>query len=59
MNIDLTEGTLRELDARAAKINMSREAVIKNLVDEALHSGRRPDAQSRVTDAECSLPEGN
>lgn len=31
VNIDLTQGMLRELDARAAKLNISRQAVIKTL----------------------------
>jgi len=38
VNIDLTEGMLRELDARAAKLNISRQAVIKTLLDQALDS---------------------
>ncbi|MBV9034584.1 MAG: ribbon-helix-helix protein, CopG family [Acidobacteriaceae bacterium] len=38
VNIDLTEGMLRELDARAAKLNISRQAVIKTLLAQALDS---------------------
>ena len=36
VNIDLTRGMLRELDARAAKLNVSRQAVIKTLLRQAL-----------------------
>jgi hypothetical protein len=36
VNIDLTHGMLRELDARAARLNISRHAVIKTLLDQAL-----------------------
>lgn len=45
VNLDLTEGMLRELDARAARLNISRQAVIKTLLGRALaeersHKGR-------------------
>ncbi len=40
VNVDLTEGMLRELDARAARLNISRQAVIKTLLREALDQGR-------------------
>ena len=36
VNVDLTEGMLRELDARAARLNISRQAVIKTLLGRAL-----------------------
>jgi len=36
VNLDLTEGMLRELDARAARLNVSRQAVIKTLLAQAL-----------------------
>jgi hypothetical protein len=36
VNVDLTEGMLRELDARAARLNVSRQAIIKTLLDRAL-----------------------
>jgi hypothetical protein len=32
VNVDLTQGMLRELDARAARLNVSRQAVIKTLL---------------------------
>ena len=40
INVDLTEGMLRELDARAARLNVSRQAVIKTLLRQALDQGR-------------------
>jgi hypothetical protein len=36
VNVDLTEGMLRELDSRAARLNISRQAVIKTLLAQAL-----------------------
>jgi hypothetical protein len=36
VNVDLTQGMLRELDQRAAKLNVSRQAVIKTLLSRAL-----------------------
>jgi hypothetical protein len=36
VNVDLTQGMLRELDARAARLNVSRQAVIKTLLAQAL-----------------------
>ena len=36
VNLDLTQGMLRELDERAARLNVSRQAVIKTLLDVAL-----------------------
>jgi hypothetical protein len=43
VNVDLTQGMLRELDARAARLNISRQAVIKTLLGRAL-SEERPAA---------------
>jgi hypothetical protein len=40
VNVDLTQGMLRELDQRAARLNVSRQAVIKTLLDRALQEGR-------------------
>ena len=40
VNVDLTEGMLRELDARAAHLNISRQAVIKTLLGRALDQER-------------------
>jgi hypothetical protein len=36
VNVDLTQGMLRELDLRAARLNISRQAVIKTLLQRAL-----------------------
>jgi hypothetical protein len=36
VNVDLTPGMLRKLDERAARLNVSRQAVIKTLLDRAL-----------------------
>jgi len=36
VNIDLTPGMLRALDGRAARLNVSRQAVIKTLLAQAL-----------------------
>ena len=36
VNVDLTQGMLRELDQRAARLNVSRQAVIKTLLGRAL-----------------------
>lgn len=47
VNVDLTEGMLRELDARAAKLNISRQAVIKTLLGRALAQERPTTASSR------------
>ncbi len=40
VNVDLTQGVLRELDARAARLNISRQAVIKTLLVWALDQER-------------------
>lgn len=40
VHVDLTEGMLRELDERAARLNVSRQAVIKTLLRRALDSER-------------------
>ena len=36
VNVDFTSGMLKELDARAAMLNISRQAVIKTLLRRAL-----------------------
>ena len=41
VNVDLTHGMLRDLDAKAAKLNISRQAVIKTLLAQALAAERR------------------
>jgi hypothetical protein len=42
VNVDLTEGMLRELDERAARLNVSWQAVIKTLLGCALSQEREP-----------------
>ena len=41
VNVDLTQGMLRTLDERAARLNVSRQAVIKTLLERALSEERR------------------
>ena len=36
VNVDITDGMLKELDCAAAELNISRQAVIKTLVRYAL-----------------------
>ena len=40
VNVDLTPGMLRQLDERAARLNISRQAVIKTLLNRALEQER-------------------
>lgn len=40
VNVDLTQGMLRDLDQRAARLNVSRQAVIKTLLAQALEQER-------------------
>ena len=40
VNVDLTQGMLRDLDHRAARLNVSRQAVIKTLLERALKQDR-------------------
>jgi hypothetical protein len=47
VNVDLTHGMLRELDARAARLNISRQAVIKTLLGRALNEERSAKPRSR------------
>ena len=64
VNVDLTHGMLRELDARAARLNISRQAVIKTLLERSLNEeragkprgGRRPAKLPAImpTAAQCS-----
>jgi hypothetical protein len=50
VNVDLTHGMLRELDERAARLNVSRQAVIKTLLRQALNerSGSRRSRRSEA-----------
>jgi hypothetical protein len=47
VNVDLTQGMLRELDQRAARLNVSRQAVIKTLLDRALSEERTRKPRTR------------
>ena len=47
VNVDLTQGMLRELDERVARLNISRQAVIKTLLSWALNEDRPPASSSR------------
>lgn len=40
VNVDLTHGMLRELDERAARLNVSRQAIIETLLARALSEDR-------------------
>lgn len=48
VNVDLTRGMLRELDERAARLNVSRQAVIKTLLRQVLDEGRRGSKRKAV-----------
>ena len=48
VNVDLTQGMLRELDERAARLNVSRQAVIKTLLRQALDSRIGPARKRRA-----------
>jgi hypothetical protein len=39
MNVDLTQGMLRKLNAQAARLNVSRQAIIETLLRQALDQG--------------------
>ena len=41
VNVDLTQGMLRQLDQRAARLNVSRQAIIKTLLARALDDDDR------------------
>ena len=42
VNVDLIQGLLRELHPHAARLNISRQAVIKTLLARALNEDREP-----------------
>jgi hypothetical protein len=50
VNVDLTHGMLRELDERAARLNVSRQAVIKTLLSRALNEERASGPGSKKRD---------
>jgi hypothetical protein len=47
VNVDLTHGMLRELDQQAARLNISRQAVIKTLLSRALGEERANKSRPR------------
>ena len=49
VNVDLTVGMLRDLDERAARPNISRQAVIKTLLGRALNDEREQKARQKNT----------
>ena len=49
VNVDLTVGMLRDLDERAARLNISRQAVIKTLLGRALNDEREQKARQKNT----------
>jgi hypothetical protein len=51
VNVDLTHGMLRELDARAARLNISRQAVIKTLLGRALKEERSTKSRPKKQDS--------
>jgi hypothetical protein len=55
VSVPLTQGMLRELDARAARMNISRQAVIKTLLDRALSEERSPELRPRK---KAEIPRG-
>jgi hypothetical protein len=51
VNVDLTRSMLRELDQRAARLNISRQAVIKTLLDRALTEERADKSRRKKRDS--------
>ncbi len=49
VNVDLTQGMIRDLDERAARLNISRQAVIKTLLARALNEEREQMPRRRST----------
>ena len=49
VNVDLTQGMLRELDERAVRLNISRQAVIKTLLEQALSQEQAHKRRSQKT----------
>lgn len=50
VNVDLTEGMLRQLDERAARLNISRQAVIKTLLSRAMEESASKPRLARKAD---------
>jgi hypothetical protein len=47
VNVDLTHGMLQKLDEQAARLNISRQAVIKTLLARALNEEREKRPRSK------------
>jgi hypothetical protein len=47
VNVDLTQGMLQDLDEQAARLNISRQAVIKTLLARALNEERSSRPRSK------------
>jgi len=47
VNVDLTQGMLRELDERAARLNVSRQAMIKTLLARAIGEERTGERRTK------------
>lgn len=47
VNVDFTPGMLRELDERATRLNISRQAVIKTLLGQALEATRHREPRAK------------
>ena len=47
VTVDLTTGMLRELDAKAARLDVSRQTIIKTLLRQVLDQGRARTASKR------------
>ncbi len=56
VNVDLTQGMLNELDARAARLNVSRQAVIKTLLRQALDQTSPPNPVHRNNPKKSTPP---
>ena len=50
VNVDLTQGMLRQLDERAIRLNISRQAVIKTLLSRALQEEQAGKSRSKKRD---------
>lgn len=54
VNVDFTQGMLRQLDERAARLNVSRQAIIKTLLERAMEEDRTSKARKRKKQVRAS-----
>jgi hypothetical protein len=47
VNVDLTQGMLRELDERGARLKVRRQAIVKTLLGRALNEERENEPRSK------------